>query len=96
MTAPTNPTLRIVERVRSSKVNRVYLAVIDHDEGEGVFTILGPAGQKLPLVALDERALPALQRYSQNVANEVGKKVSIISFTGRAVCESFSPIATGD
>ena len=95
MSVKATSEMRITHRVRRNKVTRVYMAVTDYEPDEGILKVSGPHNIQLPLVALDERSLPALERYAQNVANELGRKVTIICFTNRRVCESFSPVSTG-
>lgn len=88
--------LRIAEEPRPRKVTQVYMAVAESDAGEGVYTILGPNDERLPLVALDAGALSVLRTYAQSVANDTGKTVSIICFTDRRLYERFPPVTTGD
>ena len=95
MSVKATTELRITQRLRKNRVTKVYMAVVDHVPEEGIFTVSGPKNIKLPLVALDERSLPALCRYAQNAANELGKRVTIICFTERRACESFLPVSTG-
>lgn len=72
------------------------MAVADHGDGEGVYTVVGPSGERLPIVAIDDSGLSALREYSQELANISGTSVSIISFTQRTQHETFSPLTTGD
>jgi hypothetical protein len=88
--------VRLIEDQRRRKLSKIYIAVIDHGDKEGICTVLLPNDERLPLVAIDEKALAVLRNYSQQVANETGKTVSIICFTGSRLYESFTPVATGD
>lgn len=72
------------------------MAVSDHGDVEYVSTVVGPNGERLPLVAIDRKGLSILRRYSQDLANRTGKTVSIISFTRRKLCDTVVPVATRD
>lgn len=88
--------LTIAANTDEGNVEDVYIAISDHDGGEGIYTIIGPSGEKLPLVAVDDKGLEILRQFSQEAAEESGKSVSIIRFTGRSHYETFRPLATGE
>lgn len=93
---PKPTKLRIAPKARRQKVNEIYLVVSGHGSGEAVYTITGPGGEQLPLVGLDQDAVAILKVYSQRVADESGKIVRIVRFTGRTLCETVRPLSTGD
>lgn len=87
--------LRIGPR-RRRKVDQVFVAVSDLGDGEQIYTVPGPNGEMLPIVAVNQRALGVLRRYAQSAANQSGKAVSIYSFTRRSLYDTVAPVATGD
>jgi hypothetical protein len=95
---PTRPKqLSVTARELQVKLTDVYVAVSDQGDGEDIFTVnVGRRGQRLPIVAIDQRGLSVLRKYCQQLADETGHTVSIICFTSRRLYESLAPIATGD
>lgn len=77
-------------------IERVYLAVADHGDGEGIFTIAGPRGERVPVVAINAKGLSVLREYARELAISSGFTVSIICFTNRSLHETFPPVATAD
>lgn len=77
-------------------VECVYLAVIQGEDGESVYTVTGPHDTRLPVVALGERDLPALGAYARGQADHTGQTVRIICFTKRLHHETYLPSATQD
>ena len=89
--------LEITEGEPRRQATKVYMAVFSDEDGdESVVQLVASEEVRLPLVALDDRALEVLRKFSQQTADESGQTVSIICFTSRAVYESFRPSATGD
>ncbi len=80
----------------SGRLRKVYLAVANSDEGEGVYAVAGANGERLPLLAIDQGGLKRLKTYSQHLANSSGQTVSIICFTERSAHATFRPSATRD
>jgi hypothetical protein len=68
----------------------------DDPQSEQVYSIPGPGGILLPLVAMDKSSLTVLRGYAQQVANLHGKTVRIISFTRRTLHDTVHPVSTGD
>jgi hypothetical protein len=95
---PTRPKqLSVAGRQLPAKLAEVYVAVTDRGDGEDIFTVnVGREGQRLPIVAIDQRGLSVLRRYCQQLADETGQSVSIICFTSRRLYESLAPVTTGD
>ena len=87
----TKSGLTVEPEPQEGALTTVYLAVTSQDGAESVFTVLGPGGEKLPLVALGDAALVVLRDYSQILANRTGRTVNIVSFSGRADLDSISP-----
>jgi hypothetical protein len=78
-------------------VRELFIAVTGDDpQSEHVYTIPGPNGILLPLVAMDDWSLAVLHRYAQQLANSSGNVVRIISFTKRTLHDTVHPVATGD
>lgn len=78
------------------KIDELFVAVTDSLEGEQIFTVLGPAGERIPLTAITTAGLANLRQYAQRVVNSDGNNVLIIRFTGRTLYETLSPRTTGD
>lgn len=79
-----------------SKITELYIAVAELDDGEGVYSVFGPEGQPLPVVAVDGKDLNALSEYVRGQVQHTGRTVSIIGFTKRTHHETFRPSSTGD
>jgi hypothetical protein len=88
--------LRVQASRRDDKVSEIYIAVSESGPGEEIYSVTGPGGETLPVVALDHAALHLLRRYSQGIANRSGKNVRIIGFTRGTVHGTIRPVATGD
>jgi hypothetical protein len=93
--AARHPTPLSVQPQRK-RLSKVYVAVTQLDNGEGIYSIAGPDGQTLPVVAVDVSALAALSEFACQQARLTGRTVSIIGFTKRTHRETFRPPATGD
>lgn len=89
-------SLRVAPKARSQKVSEIYLAVSARGKGEEVYTVDGPNGEKLPLVALDAGDADTLRQYVERDTHRGGKKVEIIRFTGRTLYDSVAGLSTGD
>lgn len=89
---------RVVTDIRPvpMKISRVYVAVVHNGGGEGVYSVFGPKGEALPIVAVDDKDLNALTEYAQQQCQATGQTVSIIGFTKRTHHETFRPLTTGD
>ncbi len=83
-------------RPQPTKVTEVYVAVAKMDTGEGIYSVVGQAGQTLPVVAIDANALQSLSEFARQQAELTGRTVSIIGFTKRTHRHTFRPSATGD
>jgi hypothetical protein len=81
---------------RKGEISQLFVAVTDSEEGEQIYTVLGPAGEKIPLTAINAIGVANLRLYAQRVADRDGNDVFIIRFTGRALYETVSPRTTGD
>lgn len=94
--ARREPVVRVTPHTQ--RIEKVYLAVTDLDRGdvEGVYSVVGPHDERLPVVAIDDKDLTSLRQYAQSQATATGKTVSIICFTHRTLHETFAPVATGD
>jgi len=90
------PTIRVGVSAHGKKIERVYMAVVELAEGEGVYAAVGPNGEKLPVVAIDEKDIAALSEHARGQANATGQTVSIICFTKRTHHETFRPSTTQD
>lgn len=83
-------------RRHRQKIARVYLAITETDDGEDVYTLHGPDGQLLPLVAIDDKDLVSLRQHAKLMSRKTRKPVRIISFTKRSHHEIFPESTTGD
>jgi hypothetical protein len=92
----TSPQLAIDVKHHPKKIEEVYVAVADLENGEGIYSILGPEGQTLPVVAVDPKDLELLSEYAREQVKKTGRTVSIIGFTKRTHHETFRPPTTGD
>lgn len=72
------------------------MAVVADNDQESVFTIIGPAGERVPVVAIDQAGLDTLSQYARENADRTGRPISIISFTERAHHATFVPNTTND
>lgn len=82
---------------RSRTIEKIYLAIGDHGDGEGVYTVPGQEeDERLPMVAVDDTGLSILKKLSQDIATSSGKTVSIICFTTRVLHDTLPPLTTGD
>ena len=89
--------LRVEARLRRPQVRELFIAVTGEDpQSEQVYTVPGPNGILLPLVAMDDRSLAVLTGYAQQVANSSGQIVRIITFTKRTLHDTIHPVTTGD
>jgi hypothetical protein len=97
MVSQPSDQLRVEPRLRRPQVRELFIAVVGDDpQSEQIYTIPGPNGILLPLVAMDERSLAVLKNYAQQVANNSGRIVRIISFTKRTLHDTVHPVTTGD
>lgn len=78
------------------KVERIYIAVAEGADSEGIFSVYGPNGETIPVAAVDDKGLHVLGEYVRKQVNNTGQTVSIIGFTKRTHHETFRPLSTGD
>jgi hypothetical protein len=90
------PAVKVGVSARARKIEKVYLAVVERPGGEDIYTVIGPGGERIPIVALGDADLAALGDFARGQASTTGRSVSIICFTRRARHETFRPVTTGD
>ena len=83
-------------REHHKKISGVFIAVTKLDDGEGIYSVSGPQGQTLPVVAIDSNGLVSLEEFARQQVLLTGRTVSIIGFTKRTHRHTFRPSATGD
>lgn len=89
------PRVAVSVKRHPGKVERVYLAVVDLGNGEGIYSV-GVDGQTLPVVAVGSKGLGTLIEYAREQVNRTGRTVSIIGFSKRTQQKVFRPSTNGD
>ena len=87
----------LVEVTRQNqRIDRLHIIVTDVAGSEGIYSVYGPSGQLLPIVAVDDKGIGKLSLYAEEQVRLTGRTVSIISFTKRVLHETYRPLTTGD
>lgn len=65
--------------------------VLDDDGTEGIPAFMGPGGMAMPMVAADEARVHDLRLIAEEIARDMGKKVTLARFSVREDLEVLNP-----